>query len=150
MRMLFFSALVLVLAAEGVAQPPIPKGETPRVGYAAAVEKDGKVIVEVFELREVKRIRMPDSGDVFLEERHWSPLTTGSIGREIRAYRSDGKPADSRDVLKALAKPRAVTYFLGYDKSKPVEPDALYLGLLKEDSVALAFDLPELAPPPLP
>jgi hypothetical protein len=49
-------------------------------------------------------------------------------------------------VLNALAKPHAVVYFLGYDRAKPVQPDPFFLGLLKEGSIGLAFDCPELAP----
>jgi hypothetical protein len=84
---------------------------------------------------------------VFIEKRHWSALTTGTLGKDIRAYRPDGKRALPREVLKALAKPRGVAYFLGYDKGKPVQPDPFYLGLLREGSIGLAFDRPELAPP---
>jgi hypothetical protein len=46
-----------------------------------------------------------------------------------------------------LAKPRGVPYFLGYDKAKLVQPDPFYLGLVREGSIALAFERPELAPP---
>ena len=73
-------------------------------------------------------------------------LTTGTLGQDIRAYRPDGKPAAPREVLNALAKPRGVAYFLGYDKEKPVQPDLFYLGLVREGSIGLAFERPELAP----
>ena len=73
-------------------------------------------------------------------------MTTGTLGQDIRAYRPDGKPAAPREVLNALAKPRGVAYFLGYDKEKPVQPDLFYLGLVREGSIGLAFERPELAP----
>ena len=147
MRMIYSLTMLLLLATSARAQFVVPKGETPRIGLASAVEKDGKVIIDVLELREVMRIKMPNGGDVFIEERHWSGLTTGTLGEDIRAYRTDGKPASPREVLHALAKPRGVAYFLGYKKEKPVQPDLFYLGLLKEGSIGLAFDRPELAPP---
>ena len=147
MRMLLSLAMLSLLGTAAFAQAPVPKGEAPRIGLAAAVEKDGKVIIEVFELREVMRMKMPKGGDVFIEKRHWSALTTGTLGKDIRAYRPDGKRALPREVLNALAKPRGVAYFLGYDKGKPVQPDPFYLGLLREGSIGLGFDRPELAPP---
>ena len=148
MRMLLSLALLSLLGTAAFAQAPVPKGEAPRIGLASAVEdKDGKVLIEVFELREVMRMKMPKGADVFIERRHWLALTTGTLGKDIRAYRPDGKRATPQEVLKALAKPRGVTYFLGHDRAKPVQPDPFYLGLLREGSIALAFDRPRLAPP---
>lgn len=150
MRMLCSLAMLSLVATAACAQAPVPKGEMPRFGLASAVEKDGKVVIEVLELREVMRIKMPNGGDVFIEERHWSALTTGTLGEDIRAYRPDGKPATPREVLNALTKPRGVVYFLGYIKEKPVQPDSFFLALLKEGTVGLAFDRPELVAPPTP
>lgn len=150
MRMLYSLTLLWLLHGVVLAQAPVPKGQLPQIGLASAVEKDGKVLIEVSELREVIRVKMPNGGDVFLEERHWLTLTSGTLGEDIRAYRPDGKLATTREVLTALAKPRGIVYFLGYDKMKPAEPDPFFLGLLKEGSLGLAFERPELAPPALP
>jgi hypothetical protein len=147
MRMLRPLAILLLLGTAAFAQAPVPTGKAPQIGLASAAEKDAKVIIEVFELREVMRMKMEKGGDVFIEKRHWSVLTTGTLGKDIRAYRPNGKPAAPQEVLNALAKPGGVAYFLGYDKSKPVQPDPFYLGLLKAGSIVLAFDRPELAPP---
>jgi hypothetical protein len=144
--MLLSLAMLSLPGTSALAQGPVPKGEAPRIGLASAVEKDGKVIIEVFELREVMRMKMLKGGDVFIEKRHWLELTTGTLGKDIRAYRPDGQLAAPREVLTALAKPRGVAYFLGTDKRKPVQPDPFYLGLLREGSIGLAFDRPELAP----
>src|SRR5262249_34785234 len=116
-------------------EPPTPKGNAPQFGLASAVEKDGKVTIEVFELREVMGMKMPKGGDAFIEKRNWLTLTTGTLGKDIRAYRPDGKQAEPREVVNALAKPRGVAYFRGYDKEKPVQPDPFYLGLLRGGSV---------------
>jgi hypothetical protein len=147
MRMLLSLVMLLLIRPTAFAQAPVPKGVVPQIGLASAVEKDGKVIIEVFELREVMRMKMEKGGDVFIEKRHWLALTTGTLGKDIRAYRPDGKPAAPKAVLNALAKPSGVAYFLGYDRSKPLQPDPFYLSILKEGSIALAFDRPELAPP---
>jgi hypothetical protein len=147
MRMLLTLAMLSLLSTAAFAQAPVPEGEAPRIGLASAAEKDGKVIIEVFELREVMGMKMPKGADVFIEKRNWSWLTTGTLGKEIRAYRPDGKPAAPKEVLNALAKPRGVAYFLGYEKRKPVQPDPFYLGLLREGSIGLAFDRPALTPP---
>jgi hypothetical protein len=146
MRMLLSLAMLSLLGTAAFAQAPVPKGAAPRIGLASAVEKDGKVIIEVFELREVMRMKMPKGGDVFIEKRHWLALTTGTL-EDIRAYRPDGKRALPREVSNAPAKPCGAAYFLGYDKGKPVQPDWFYLGLLREGGIGLAFDRPELAPP---
>ena len=145
MRMLLPLATLSLLGPVAFAQAPVPRGKPPQIGLASAVEKDGKVIIEVFELREVMRMKMPNGGDVFIEKRHWLALTTGTLGKDIRAYRPDGKTATPREVLNALAQPRGVVYFIGHDKGKPVQPDPFYLGLLREGSIGLAFDRPELA-----
>jgi hypothetical protein len=146
MRILLSLAMLSLLRTAAFAQAPVPKGEAPRIGLASAVEKDGKVLIEIFELRETMRMKMPKGGDSFILKRNWLTLTTGTLGQEIRAYRPDGKPATPREVLNALAQPRGVVYFIGHDKGKPVQPDPFYLGLLREGSIGLAFDRPNLTP----
>jgi hypothetical protein len=147
----FASLCVLLLCTIARADdlPPTPKGIPPLYGVASAAEKEGKVNVELSELRDVARIRVMDH-DEFIQMDYWQLLKSGVLGKDIRAYGLDGKPAEPKEVLKALTKPRAVVYFLGYDKSKPVVPDPLYLSLLKEGSVVLALEMPERTPPPLP
>src|SRR6516165_10050983 len=51
MRMLLSLAMLSLLGAAAFTQAPVPKGEAPQIGLASAVEKDGKVIIEIFELR---------------------------------------------------------------------------------------------------
>ena len=55
----------------------------------------------------------------------------------------------NRQVLKALAKPCGVAYFAGH-KGKLAQADPFYLGLLKEGSVALTVDRPDLVLPMVP
>jgi hypothetical protein len=149
MRVILFTLalLALLVPASGAQDTPKPpEGIAPKFGIALATLKDGTVIIDISELREVMRMKLEGRGDVFIEKRHWLPLTAGVLGKDIRAYRPDGKIADAKDVLKALAKPSGVVYFLGRDKTKPMQPDPLYLSLLKEGSVALAFELPPVIP----
>jgi hypothetical protein len=141
-----FLSLAMLFGMTMASFAQVPSGAAPKIGLASAVEKDGKVVIEVFELREVMRMKVPKGGDVFIEKRHWVQLTTGTLGKDIRAYRPDGKQATSKEVLAALAKPSGVAYFMGFD-TDPMQPDSFYLGLLKEGSIALAFDRPKLAPP---
>jgi hypothetical protein len=151
MRLYLWSAIVLLLAPSGSAQdtPPPPKGVAPLFGLASAVEKDGKVVIELCEARDVARIRVMDH-DEFIQMDYWLPLATATLNKDIRAYRLDGKPADPKEVLKALGKQRSVVYFLGFDKAKPVRPDPFYLSVLEKGSVVLALEIPERAPPPAP
>jgi hypothetical protein len=66
MRMLLSLAMLSLLCAVAFAQAPVPKGEAPRIGLASAVDKDGKVIIKVFELRDVMRMKVGKGGDVFV------------------------------------------------------------------------------------
>jgi hypothetical protein len=50
--------------------------------------------------------------------------------------------ADPGEVLKSLSKPSVVACFIGFIGLKPAEPDPFYLGLLREGSVVLAFEVP--------
>src|SRR5436190_2573540 len=106
MRMLVSLTPLVLFGTAALGQPPVPKGQVPQLGVASAVEKDGKVIIEVYELREVIRMKVPKGGDVFVEKRHWSPLTTCALGTYSRIYRLDGKIAGRQEVFNALAKPR--------------------------------------------
>ena len=147
MRIPLSLATVLALGSAASAQAPIPAGPAPKFGFATASEKDGTVTIEIFELRETMRMKIPNAGDVFIEKRNWLPWTKGALGKDIRAYRPDGKSATADEVLKALSRGRGVAYFVGFDNNRAVQPDLFYLGLLKEGSVALAFDRPALAEP---
>jgi hypothetical protein len=146
MRFVISLVFVWTVASNAAAQQPVPAGAAPTFGWATASEKDGKVHIAVFELCEITGVRIPTGEIVFVEQRGWRPLTTGTLGDDIRAYRSDGKKASQEDVLKALSKGRGVAYFIGFDKDRAIRPDPFYLGLLNEGSVALAFDRPKLAP----
>jgi hypothetical protein len=103
MRMLLSLAMLLLHGTAAFAQAPVPKGQVPQISLASAVEKDGQVIIEVFELRDVMRMKVEKGGDVFIEKRYWSALTTGILGKGIRAYRPDGTPAEPQEVLKVGA-----------------------------------------------
>ena len=67
------------------------------------------------------------------------------FGDHLRAYRLDGRAAEPGEVLKALSQPSGVACFTGWIGIKPTPPDPFYLALLREGSIALAFEVP---PPP--
>jgi hypothetical protein len=147
-----FVGTVIVLLSCSFARsedlPATPKGPAPLFGVARATEKEGKVTVELFELRDVVGIPVMDHIE-FIQMDNWLELASRAVGKDMRAFRPDGKPADPKEVLRSYAKPRAVMYFLGYDKAKPVQPDPFYLSLLKEGSIALALEVPERGGPPV-
>ncbi len=47
MRLLCSLTMLLFLSKAACAEPPVPKGVAPRIGLASAVQKDGKVMIEV-------------------------------------------------------------------------------------------------------
>jgi hypothetical protein len=47
-------------------------------------------------------MKLAKGGDVLIEKRHWSALTTGTLGKDICAYRPDGKPAGPPGSLARL------------------------------------------------
>jgi hypothetical protein len=151
MRRFVCTLIVLLSCSLGRAQdlPATPKGPSPLFGVAKAIEKEGNLTIELFELRDVVGIPVMDHYE-FIQMDNWLELATRAVGKDMRAFRPDGKPAERKEILQALGKPRAVMYFLGFDKAKPVQPDPFYLGLLKEGSIALALEVPERTPPAAP
>jgi hypothetical protein len=47
MRLLYSLAMLSFLGTGVCAESPVPKGGAPRIGLASAVQKDGKVMIEV-------------------------------------------------------------------------------------------------------
>ncbi|HLW68334.1 MAG TPA: hypothetical protein VKS79_23660 [Gemmataceae bacterium] len=69
------------------------------------------------------------------------PETNFARSRDGSRYSfSDGKPADAEAVLKALAKPKGVAVFIRSKKDDPAKLDPFYLGLLREDTLALGVE----------
>jgi hypothetical protein len=146
MRVLTFSIAALpLLVTAGIAreESPTPKGPAPEYCLAWAGRKDKGVAIRIYRL-EVTGVEYLDGKEVW--KTRWIAPKTLLLGEQVRAYRPTGKAVQPNDVLKALAKPTVVACFIGTMGLKPSEPDPLYLGLLREGSVALAFEVP--APPP--
>jgi hypothetical protein len=68
-----------------------------------------------------------------------------TLGKNVIAYRADGKVMEAEAVLKALAKPKGVAVFVRADVSKS-KPEAFYLGLLREDTIALVAEEKDIFP----
>lgn len=131
------SALVMLLwtAPAITAQEP-PKFDPPRIYLAKAVEKDGEV-----------KIQFAHANFVPPQGYRWTKTVTLTLGKQVRAFRSDGKIADSSAVLKALAKPVGVFCLVRCAADAPTEPDQFYLGMLREDRVILVADSNDIDPP---
>jgi hypothetical protein len=146
MRVVTFSIAALpLLVTAGIAQEgsPTPRGVPPEYCLAWASRKDNGVGIRIYRL-EVMEVEYVDGKEVW--RRRWIAPKTLVLGEQVRAYRPTGKAFEPNDVLKALAKPTVVACFIGTIGPKPAEPDPIYLGLLREGSVVLAFEVP--APPP--
>jgi len=73
MRPLLSLALLVLPGTAALAQAPVPGGPAPRIGLASAfAEKDGKVLIEVFELREVMRMTVP-----------WNPAAAAAVRSRV-------------------------------------------------------------------
>jgi hypothetical protein len=146
MRVVAFAiAAPMLLVTAGIAQEesPSPKGGAPEYCLASATRQGDRVAVRIHRL-EVVKVEYVDGKDVL--RTRWLAPVTFVLGERVRAYRPTGRAVEPNDVLMALGKPTMVACFIGTLGLKPSDPDPLYLGLLREGSVVLAFELP--APPP--
>ena len=145
MRAVAFSIAALpLLVTAGIAREdsPTPRGVPPEYCLAWASRKDNGVAIRIYRL-EVTGVDFVDGKEVL--RTRWIAPKTLVLGQQVRAYRTTGKAAQPNDVLKALGKPTVVACFIGTMGLKPSDPDPVYLGLLREGSVVLAFEVP---PPP--
>lgn len=122
-------------------EPPTPKGGPPEFCLASAARSDGKVVVRISRMASTAR-EVVGGKEVYVSKNHWVASKEFVLGEQLRAYRVDGRSADPGEVLKALSKPSGVACFIGFVGPKPTPPDPFYLALLREDSVALAFEIP--------
>jgi uncharacterized protein (TIGR03000 family) len=128
-------------------QPPAPRGDPFQVFRASAAEKDGSVIVQVTPLQALPQQRLVDGKPQTFMVWRFAATKPLVLGKQVRAFRPDGKPAEAAEVLKALARPTGVACFMHFGTGAPVEPDPFFLALLREGSVALVVDSAELFPP---
>jgi len=56
------------------------------------------------------------------------------------------RPAEAEAVLKALAKPKGVAVFIPSRKAGSAKPDPFYLGLMREDTIALVVEEKDWSP----
>ena len=73
----------------------------------------------------------------------WLEMRKLTLGKTVQAYHQSGKPAEAEAVLKALNKPKGVAVFV---RPKAAKPEAFYLGLLREDTLALVVESKDLYP----
>ncbi len=138
----------LAFASPAWGQPLIPllkKGEElvpaarPDFAYrATAAEVNGKVMIRLSS-PSARRTGKTDARNltllVYVWE-DWKPLT---LGKEVKAYSQAGKMLSNEAVLKALAKPVSVVYFVRAKPDDPEQPDPFYMALFRDDTVVLVF-----------
>src|SRR5436190_15845073 len=139
MRAPLMTLIVLGLVSPVLAQekPPAPKGPPPMIALAAAKEEGGAVVVRVSMLRSETRPQPENGRQGTVMAMVWQEGRPLTLGKQVRAYRPDGKPADAAAVLKALGHPAAAACFVQFTppgaKEQPLEaPDAFYLHVLRE------------------
>jgi hypothetical protein len=124
-----------------------PRGDSPKLLQAQASQVDGKVVIRID--RPVEQgagplVRVEGGGSLpAYNVMRWLEQRTLTLGKTVQAIQTNGKTADAEAVLKALAKPKGVAVFVRA-KGAPLEP--FYLGLLREDTLALVVESKDLYP----
>ena len=148
-----FTSFVVVLVCfipAGVSQekPPAPKCERPRFFLAVATEKDGQLFIQLnqpgFEITPLPA--KPGEEAPLKVEGKWEELKPLKLSKQVRVIGMDGKDADRKAILQAWAKPVLVTCFTRCIPTDPLEPNLLYMSVLKQDSLLLLVDDSELVP----
>ncbi|HLW65569.1 MAG TPA: hypothetical protein VKS79_09645 [Gemmataceae bacterium] len=128
-----------------------PRCDSPRLWQASATLADSRVMIQIARPSEQATPdggRRPDgvviqpSGMVMNWVNDPRKLT---LGKNVVAYRADGKVMEADALLKALAKPKGVAVFVRADVSKS-KPEAFYLGLLREDTLVLVAEHKDIYP----
>jgi hypothetical protein len=147
----FIGLLIFTSFASAQFKDTAPRGDSPKLWQASGVLVDGKVLIQIARPAEQATPdggRRPDgvviqpSGVVM----NWvNDPRKMTLGKNVIAYRADGKVMEADAVLKALAKPKGVAVFVRTDVSK-AKPEAFYLGLLREDTIALVAEEKDIYP----
>ena len=151
----FLLASLSVLLFSGLALPQekekekdtAPRGDSPKLLQAQASRVDGKVLIRID--HPVEQGAGPlVTGDGIgslpaYSVMRWLEMRTLTLGKTVQAYHQSGKPADAEAVLKALAKPKGVAVFV---RAKGAQAEPFYLGLLREDALALVVESKDLYP----
>lgn len=146
------SATLLFLPVVRAQDNPAPRGPSPRLWRAAAVQEDGTVVIQIAEPVEQggtegggplePGVKSLPANRVMA----WHPLKKVALGKTVQAFRADGKPAEANAVLKALAKPNGVAVFLRTKDSDPASPEPFYLALLRAETIMLVVREKDLYP----
>jgi hypothetical protein len=129
-----------------------PRGDSPKLWQASAAKVDGKVLIQI--ARPVEQatpdggpradgVVIQPSGSVMNWVNDSKKLT---LGKNVIAFRTDGKVMEPDAVLKALAKSKGVAVFVRSNPSNTTRPEAFYLDLLREDAIALVAEQKDIYP----
>src|SRR5262245_59931510 len=135
---LLFAGLALSQEKE---KDTAPRGDSPRLLQAQASLVDGKVVIRIDHPAEqgagpLVRVEGGGSLPAYMVMR-WLEMRTLTLGKTVQAFHTNGKPADADAVLKALAKPKGVAVFV---RPKSAKTEPFYLGLLREDTLAILLE----------
>ena len=138
---LICTVIALAFALPAAAQaPPVPKAYPPNIWLASAVKKGANVVVRVSHLTPETGLREKDGQEVSEMVMMWGKPKEFELSKKVQAIRTDGK-----EVLKTLAKPVGVLCFVTSPENL-AKPDAFYLALLREGSIALVFEAKDAYP----
>ena len=154
MRTFLFSSLTaLLFTGFALAQEKekekdtAPRGDSPKLLQAQASQVDGKVVIRIDHPAEQGAgplVHVEGGGSLPpYSVMRWLEMRRLTFGKTVQAYHTNGKPADAEAVLKALAKPKGVAVFV---RPKTAKPEPFYLGLLREDTLALVVESKDLYP----
>lgn len=146
LRFWMFVMSVFALAAQSVAQerPAPPVDRPPLIMLAQAVTKDGDVFLTVSNPQPVfktKTIEVEQDGkkvkvNKAVCEFVWSDIEVKVDGKDVAAFNVSGKPIDSQELPKRLAKPTRIAV-LPTPAGEDRKLDPFYLGALKIGTVVV-------------
>ncbi len=155
MRTLVVAIICLFLfatLAQAQFKDTAPRGESPKLWQASATMVDGKVLIQI--ARPVEQAT-PDGGrradGVVIQPSgmvmNWvNDSKKMTLGKNVFAFRADGKVMEADTVVTALAKAKGVAVFVRANVSNLTRPEAFYLGLLHDGTVVLVAEQKDIYP----
>ncbi len=126
------SITLLLLGSIGNAgEKDAPREPSPVLWLASASKHDGNVVIQIAKPIDQSASRGPPNLGPGIRSlppppvMKWRNLEKVILGKTVRVFRVNGKPAEPDYVLKALAKPRGVAIFVrteGWDAPDPFHP----------------------------
>jgi hypothetical protein len=136
-----------IAAAQEKEKDTAPRGDSPKMLQAQAMQIDGNVVIRIDHPAEQGAGPLVTGDGIgslpAYSVMRWLEMRKLTLGKTVKAYHTNGKPADAEAVLKALAKPKGVAVFI---RPKGAQLEPFYLGMLREDTLALVVESKDLYP----